>query len=517
MKKIIALLTTTTLLILTLPVGVYADPEPSTQNGTETKNEAAPQTDEAVSDNSNLKDNIVTTKHQAVIQGKSLSYTTDAGTMVLESGGKKCEMFFVSYTLDGADPSERPVTFAFNGGPGAGSYCIQFGCLGPRKADIDETGYARTLPAKIIDNENSVLDMTDLVFIDPVGTGYSSSVNEDEEEDFLGYNNDIRTVGDFIRQYINRYKRWGSKKYIAGESYGTTRAVGLCDYLAGKYCLYVNGLMLISSVNDFSAVTGGTGNDLPYALFVPTFAADAWYHGKLSGKYRNMKLEDYLEEVRTFVEKEYQPALFIGKKLTESDKAELAKKLSGYIGLSEDYILKNNLRIKPDDFCRELLSDDKLMVGRYDGRITGPVMSGSLDDGSSDPSSFSTDIALTNSYQEYVTNELNYKTDRPYIPVSPDVYNYWSFSDNNGLISQEDVVRNCMSGNPFLKVWVLCGYFDGATPFYSAEWVYNHVFLDEGTEKNLRFTHYHSGHMFYTDKESFDKFRKDAEAWYKGE
>ncbi len=232
MKKLIALLTVTGLMICALPVGLYAAPN------TDGQAEAAPagQADAGEEDAQpkapapSPADNIVTTKHRAVIQGKSIPYTVQAGTMVLESGGAMCEMGFMAYTRDDAeDPGSRPITFAFNGGPGSSSYFIQFGCLGPRKAELDESGYPLSLPAKIIDNKNSVLDMTDLVFIDPVGTGYSRALEGSDEADFLGYENDIRSVGDFIRQYLNRNKRWGSPKYIAGESYGTTRAVGLCD------------------------------------------------------------------------------------------------------------------------------------------------------------------------------------------------------------------------------------------------------------------------------------------------
>lgn len=515
MKKIIALLMVAGIILCAVPTGLYAAPKGSEEASSNASEEAEQETSDKAKE-ALPGDNIVTTKHQVEIQGKTVPYTAETGTMFLTSGGVSYEMFYVAYTRDDVEnPDERPVTFAFNGGPGSSCFYIQFGCLGPRKAELDETGYAISLPAKIIDNENSILDMTDLVFIDPVGTGYSRAVNKDEENEFYGYDNDIRSVGDFIRQYINRNKRWGSEKYIAGESYGTTRAVGLCNYLSEQYGVFVNGLMLVSSVNDFNAVISGGGNETSYALFIPTFAADAWYHGKVSKEYKAMKLEDYLEEVRSFVEEEYVPVLFMGKRMSEDKKEEIAKKLSGYIGVSEEFCLKRNLRIELEDFSTELLSDKKLRIGRLDGRITGPVTAGSLGDGESDPSSISTDLAFVNSYQKYVTEELGYETDTPFIPLSSDVNVAWSFANDGGLISQEDIVYNCMSKNPFLKIWVLCGYYDAATPFYSAEWVYNHVFLNEETEKNLSFTYYPSGHMFYVDKEAFAKFRKDAEEWYK--
>ncbi|MBR5766994.1 MAG: hypothetical protein IKX95_09440 [Lachnospiraceae bacterium] len=537
MKRAIAILTAAILLLCALPTGLYAAPKDTDTTGDPKATEAAGDSktkeeadkDETVDasdesetaetaekpDEASPEDNIVTTKHSVVIKGQTIPYTAEAGTVTLESGGATCEMYYAAYTRDDVeDTNDRPITFAFNGGPGSSSYCIQFGCLGPRKAQMDDTGYAISLPAKIVDNENSVLDMTDLVFIDPVGTGYSRAAEGSDANEFYGYDNDIRSVGDFIRQYLNRNKRWGSKKYIAGESYGTTRAVGLCKYLADTYTIHVNGLMLVSSANNFSAIIGSNGNETPYLLFVPTYAAVAWYHGKLAKEYQDMELEEFLKEVRSFVEEEYVPAMFLGRQLSKDKKDEIAEKLSGYIGLSKDFVLKKNIRIDPDDFRSELLSDEKQFVGRYDGRIKGPATNAPIYSEAGDPSSSSTDIALVNAYLEYITEELGYETDTPFYTLSEDVNYAWSFTDDGGLISQEDIVSDCMAQNPFLKIWVLCSYFDGATPFYSAEWTYNHAFISEDREDNLSFTYYPSGHMFYVDKESFDKFRQDAEKWY---
>ncbi|MBR2698673.1 MAG: peptidase S10 [Clostridia bacterium] len=463
-------------------------------------------------------DNLVTTKHTARIQGQELAYTATTGTMALETGGETCEVFFTAYTLDGAeDPSTRPVTFAFNGGPGSCSMFLHVGCLGPRRIDVDDNGYTPALPTGLSDNENSLLDLTDLVIIDAMGTGYSRPAGDSELSAFIGYDNDIRTFGDFIYQYVNRYGRWGSGKYVAGESYGTTRAVGLCQYLADAYSMNLNGLMLISSVNDFSALIFADGNETPYALYIPTFAADAWYHGLVAEAYRDMALEDYLTEVRSFVEKEYVPALFMGNALSEADKDAVAGKLADYTGLKKDYVLGRNLRVALDDFCTELLDDKGLTVGRYDGRITGPKTSGSLDDGTSDPSNAAFQLGYGNTYNDYLANELGYRTDRPYVPSDNGINNAWDFPIGGwgGYLSQERTVYECMSKNAFLKVWVLCGYYDAATPFYSAEWVYRHVFLDDAHKDNLSFTYYPCGHMIYMEKASFDKFRRDAEAWYK--
>ena len=464
------------------------------------------------------EDNIVTTKHTALIQGKELSYTARTGTMVLESGDSSCEIFYTDYTLDGVeDPSERPVTFAFNGGPGSCSMYVHVGCLGPRRIDVDENGDPKSLPLGMTDNRNSLLDLTDLVFIDAVGTGYSRSL-EDSDDAFIGYDNDVRTFGDFIRAYVSRNGRWGSRKYVAGESYGTPRAAGVCKYLSDTYTMNLNGLILISSINDFSAVVFEDGNDLPYASFIPTFAADAWYHGMLSQEYQDMELEDYLEEVRSFVEDEYVPALFRGSRNTEEETDALAEKYAGYTGLEKEYVLRSNLRIALDDFLIELMKDKKLAVGRLDGRITGPVTSGSLDNGESDPSDISFGLSFGSTFNDYLSGELEFQADRPYIPASPDINANWTFPIDSwgGYLSQEGILHDCISQNPFLKVWVLCGYYDGATPFYSAEYTFSHVFLNDDLKENLSFTYYPCGHMIYMEKESFDKFRSDAEEWYGG-
>ena len=520
MRKRTAMLTAVFMLMAAVPAAAWSEDTPEAAQTEEAA--AADDTREESSDteadseeNDSAQDNIVTTKHTAVIQGKELSYTAQAGTMVLETGGNRCEIFFTAYTLDGVDPADRPITFAFNGGPGASSMTLHIAGMGPRRVDVDEKGYAKTMPSKLVDNGNSLLDLTDLVFIDAVGTGYSRSL-EDSDDPFIGYDNDNRTFGDFIRQYVNRNSRWGSRKYVAGESYGTTRAVGICRYLADTWDMNLNGLILISSINDLSATVPEEGNEIPYATCIPTYAADAWYQGVLDPRYQEMQLEDFLEEVRVFVEDEYVPALFQGKHFTEEEMDALAEKYSGYTGLKKEYVLESNLRVGLDDFLTELLKDKKLTVGRYDGRITGPVTSGSIDDGEADPSDAVFSLSIGNAFNDYVVKELEFQTDRPYLPMNGDINNAWTFPVDSwgGYLSQENTIYECISKNPFLKVWVLCGYFDGATPFYSAEYTFGHVFLNDDLKDNLSFTYYHSGHMVYMEKESFDKFRRDAEAWF---
>ncbi|MBR2795197.1 MAG: hypothetical protein IKE16_11180 [Solobacterium sp.] len=335
-----------------------------------------------------------------MIQGKKASYTAEAGTTVLETGGKKCEIFYTAYTLDGKNTKERPITFAFNGGPGSASMFLHIGCLGPRRIDVDENGRSKELPAKLSDNPNSLLDLTDLVIIDAVGTGYSRSL-EDSPDPFIGYDSDARTMGDFVRQYISR-------KYVAGESYGTTRAVAVCSYLADACSLNLNGLILISAINDFSTIHFSESNDVPYAAAIPTFAADAWFHGVLDPKYQDLELEEYLAEVKTFVEKEYVPALFQGSRLSEADRKMIASSLAGYTGLSEEMILSRNLRVTLDEFLTGLMKDRKLTVGRLDGRIAGPYTGESIGTGEDDPSSREFNLMFGNAMNDCIINELNF-------------------------------------------------------------------------------------------------------------
>ncbi len=501
MKKSLSLLLVLLLLLPTALMPGYA----------ESADEAAPAESEAKV----LQDNLVVTEHETVIHGQKIPYTATTGTMALSSSLGQYEIFFAAYTRSDVDDlTQRPITFAFNGGPGCATLWLHMGFFGPRRVELDPVGNATQIPVKLLDNEYSILDMTDVVFIDPVGTGYSRTLEGTSEDAFYTYQGDIQSVGDFVRLYLNRYHRWSSPKYVAGESYGTVRAVGLCEYLYNTYFIPLNGLMLISSCNNFSTVHFTPGNELPYVSYLPTYAADAWYHGKLDAKYQEMSLESFLDEVRSFTSETYQPALFKGRSISEEERAAVASQMAAYTGLSEEFILASNLRVDLDSFCKELLHDEKLMVGRFDGRVTGPVTTGDLGDGASDPSSASGDIAFPVAVNQYINGELGFQTDRPYVVQSDEVNKKWKFGLDNESISQENIIYEAMSKNPFLKIWVLCGYYDAATPFYAAEWVYDHVFINDALQDNLSFTYYPSGHMVYVDADSLVQVHQDAEAWF---
>ena len=475
-------------------------------------------------------DHIVTTEHSAVIRGQALDYTATTGTMVVETAGKKCEIFFTAYTMDEDEStagrassarrsgaanrsgaSDRPLTFVFNGGPGSSSEWMHMGFFGPRRIACDDNGEATQFPIVIEDNEYSILDITDLVFIDPVGTGYSKPLEGAELAHFIGYENDNRTVGDFIRLYVTRYGRWSSPKYLSGESYGTIRAIGLGKYLSEKYSLGLNGIMLVSSINDFTTMMEGTASDYTYALYLPTYAADAWYHGKLAPQYQEMNLE----EVRSFAGGEFLSALFAGRRLEEAKQKEIAARIAAYTGLDEEDVLMANLRVPYVDFCGKILKDQKLVIGRIDGRYTGPATGGKMEDGDSDPSAAALGDVFGTAVNQYINDELGFHTDQPYEPLSLEVNEKWNYPGSPIGFSQEKIIYEMMSKNRFLKIWVLCGYYDMATPFFAAEWVYDHVFLNKGYEKNLMFTYYPSGHMIYMHKPSLVEFKEQAERWYR--
>ncbi len=374
-------------------------------------------------------DNLTEVKMTVTAGGKEMNVTAVSGLMAMNTQLGTYEIFFTAYTADDVeDPSQRPVTFAFNGGPGSASYWLHLGLLGPQRLDLSPEGMVEKVPAGTKENEYSLLDMTDLVFIDPVGTGYSKPTGETNDSVFYSYENDNKSIGDFICQFLSRYDRMSSPKYLIGESYGTTRAVGVCSYLEQQWIINLNGLILVSSVNDFAEVLFSEGNDLPYVNFLPTYAAAARYHQKADEKYLAMTLEDFLEEVRGFAAGDYLSALYQGSRLTEEQRDDIAQRMAGYIGLPADLILKNNLRISSDIFLSELLSDRKLKVGRYDSRYTGPVTTGE-----NDPSANGVDEAYVSAYLDYVSRTLGYKTDRPYHGFSVDVYNQGS-GDRTTLI-----------------------------------------------------------------------------------
>ena len=458
----------------------------------------------------------VETKGQVIINGQTINYTARTGYMTLkdESGKPKANIFFIYYSKDGAgDLTKRPITYTFNGGPGSASVWLHMGLIGPKRIPMTDKGDALTPPYSYQNNEYSWLDKTDLCFIDPVNTGYSRAAAGENERQFLGYVEDIESVGEFIRLHATKYLRWGSPKFLAGESYGTTRAAGLSGYLQDKYNMYINGVVLISSILQFQTSRFEKGNDLPYELFVPTYTAMAWYHKKIAPEYQN--LEKTMQAVRDFVINEYSLVLMKGDLATDAEKNSVAEKLSKFTGLSKSYILNANLRIEISRFCKELLRGDGKTAGRLDGRITGTDYDNAGERNEFDPS---LDATISGPYStainHYIRQDLKYENDLPYLVLTGRVQP-WNYSNvQNQYLNVAETLRQAMSENPALKVWVCAGYYDLATPFFAAEYTFNHMGLKPQQKKNVQFTYYEAGHMMYIHKPSLMQLKKDADVYF---
>lgn len=470
--------------------------------------------EDASGDSTDWKEAFVTTEHSVVINGKTVNYTATVGKMPIANELGEYELYFNAFTKSGVkDVSKRPITFVFNGGPGSSSIWLNIGGLGPQRVDLDKNGMIKNITSQVKDNKYSILDMTDLVFIDPVGTGFSCVTGDTDATVFYTFNGDCYSIADFIRLYISAYDRWTSPKYLAGESYGTVRAVGVCQMLQSGFSIALNGIMLVSSANDYAPLVDET-SDNHYVNYIPSYAATAWYHNKLDKKYQNMKLATFLKKVKKFASSEYLTALYQGNRITDKEKRNVAKKLSKFIGLSEDVILGADLRVDLEDFCAELLADNDQVVGRYDGRYTGPVSGESIYGDAGDPSILGLAEAFVSAYIDYISSKLKYKTLEKYEQLSKEVINYWNFGAYNEYISQEEDIKYIMTANSHLKVWVVSGYYDLATPFYGTEWVFSHIQLADSVKKNLSFTYYKSGHMFYVNESSLKQFHKDAVKWF---
>jgi len=424
-------------------------------------------------------------------------------------GKPKAQVFFVAYVAeDSGDPAVRPVTFAFNGGPGSSSIWLHLGGLGPRRVQLSDSGEALPPPAKVVDNESTWLAKTDLVFIDPVSTGYSRPAPGEEAKQFWGYKEDIQSVGDFIRLWTTKYGRWGSPKFIAGESYGTTRAAGLSDYLEGRYGLYLNGIVLISSVLNFQALEFSPGNDQPYSLFLPSYASAAWYHKKLSPDLQQLSLTDLLAKVEQFAANDYQRALSRGDRITPEEKNSVASELARFTGLSQQRFLQLSLRESDGLFFNDLLRDQNRSLGRFDSRFTGIRSYPGTDREDSDPSDEAVDGPFTSAFYTYVRQDLKYESDLPYERIAE--LRPWLLARNRYLDVAEDL-KKAMNRNRYLRVMVCCGYYDLATPYFAAESVVHNMNLDPAVRSNIQLSFFGAGHMVYIEAASRKKLRTDFE------
>jgi carboxypeptidase C (cathepsin A) len=480
------------------------------------------------------------TAHAITLGGKVIRYHATAGYILIkEEEGKpltnppqgaaagkdaepskdglkpKAKVFFVAYTLDDvADPGTRPLTFCFNGGPGSSSIWLHLGALAPRRARLTDEGEAPLPPSSVVDNESTWLDETDLVFIDPVSTGYSRPVPKESAQQFHGLKEDIACVGDFIRLYTSRNARWLSPKFIAGESYGTTRAAGLSDYLQDRYGMSVNGIVLLSSALSYQEIEYTPGNDDPYVNFLPSFATAAWYHRKLPADLQAKSLAEVAESARAFAGTDYALALARGDRMPADERRRVAEQLSRFSGIPASVWAERRLRVTAFQFFAELLRSDAKIIGRYDARFSGIRYEPGLDIGAGeyDPSLEAVQGTFSAALNDYVRRELKFESDLPYellTDVRP-----WNFGDaSEGFPSTAEDLRHAMLRNPYLKVWVACGYYDLATPFFSVESTFARLNLDPSVRGNLHFTYYPAGHMIYVHSPSRAQFKTDFTAF----
>jgi carboxypeptidase C (cathepsin A) len=457
----------------------------------------------------------VVTHHQVTGSGKILRYSATAGRLPIKRGDGKieAEMFYVAYTMDGQDPATRPLTFAFNGGPGSASVWLHMGALGPRKVVLQPDGFMPPAPYHVEDNPHTLLDRSDLVLIDAIGTGFSRAADAELFKKFWGVKGDIEAFSEFIRLYISRNERWSSPLFILGESYGTTRAAGIAGYLADRGISF-NGITLLSTVLNFETLEDNPTNDQPYVFLVPSFTMIAGYHHKLAPDLAQ-DMNRARQESEHWATTEYAQALAKGDALTPQERQKIVDELSRYTGLTKEVIDEANLRINVRKFTHYLLIDQKLRVGRLDGRYTGPDPNGLLDTPSYDPTGSATQPPFTSVFNNYIRTELNYKVDMPYYVRAQDVgFDKWDWgSAIQGFPDTASAMRQAIVKNPYLKILVMEGFYDLATPYSAANYTIDHLNLPAKYRENISFATYESGHMVYLPTEGLKKMKADETAF----
>jgi carboxypeptidase C (cathepsin A) len=461
------------------------------------------------------EEKISVTHHSAQIGGVEIRYTATAGTLLLkeEDGTPKASIFFTAYTRDGVtDLGHRPITFAFNGGPGSSSVWLHIGAFGPRRVQMDAEGLALPPPYRLVDNESSLLDLTDLVFIDPVTTGWSRTVPGVDDKKYHGVTGDVESVAEVIRLYTGRYGRWASPKFLAGESYGTTRAAALSSYLQGRDGMYLNGIILLSTILNFETASFDVGNDLPYPLFLPTYTATAWYHKRLPADLQG-DLKTALAESEKFAAGEYTLALMKGNRLSADERHDVAAKLSRLTGLSAKFLEEANLRPEISAFDKELLRDRRLTAGRLDSRFVGTdrEVAGARPD--YDPSYAAIQGPFTAMWNAYAHDALGWTSDVPYEILTGRVHP-WSFKEwSNQYLNVADDLREAMTQNPALQVFVANGYYDLATPYFATRYTFDHLGFEPTFPQRVTLRYYEAGHMMYIRDVEHKKLKADIAAF----
>lgn len=463
------------------------------------------------------KGEIFASKQAVTINGKTINLDAETGTVQLrDENDKPIALFgFTHYKKTGTNEN-RPIVFAFNGGPLSASFWLHFGVLGPKRVEINDPYYTKAAPYKVVNNEFSILDKADLVMIDPIGVGFSKPIGDSKWEDFWGVEQDIRSIGLFIEQFLIRSEKFNAPKYLLGESYGTFRNAGLVKHLQDKG-ISMNGVIMVSAVFELQHLLFGPGDDVAYLIHFPAYAATAWYHNKVKDKGDN--LESFIMDVRKFTENEYAHALLKGDQLTASKKNAVAQKLEDYSGVSKDYWLKANLRLRNEEYFQELLRQEGLTVGRLDSRFTGINEDLISQNALTDPQSDAISSPYISAYKDYLYNDLKVRKDLSYATSTGSRKDFkWDWNHSGNVIWNAQVavstlpdMTSAMKRNPNLKILILNGYYDLATVFYGVEYSINHMGLDSELKKNIIMKYYEAGHMMYTHKPSMVKFKKDVD------
>lgn len=451
----------------------------------------------------------VVKKHSMVLNGRTLEYTTTTGRLPIanEQGEAEAHIFFVAYTLD-KPQGKRPLMFSFNGGPGSASVWLHMGVLGPKIVKMQEDGSYPPPPFELVDNPQSFLGFTDMVFIDPVGTGYSRAVKAELGKKFFGVQGDIASVGEFIRLWLGRYGRWNSPLYMIGESYGTFRAAGVAGYLVDKGVAF-NGVCLISSILQYQTVQFAPGNDLPYSLFLPTYAAIGWYHKKVPGE-----LATVVKAAEAYAGGEYVAVLAKGDRLTAAERAAAVDKLHALTGLEKRFIERHDLRIEIGRFTKELLREQGETVGRLDGRLTGVEGLQGSERPEFDPSMTAIRAPYTALFNDYARRELGYESDLTYYILGGGI-GPWDYGagGNNRFAETADALRQAFAKNPYMRVYIGSGYYDLATPYFATEYTFSHMGLPAKYKAQITTKMFPAGHMFYSYKPSLVELSKDIAAF----
>lgn len=469
------------------------------------------------------------THHSVEIDGRTIHYTATAGNMILDNddGEPIGSLVYYAYTKDGVDDrSKRPLTFVYNGGPGSASIWLHMGAFGPRRVVVPDAKASAPAPYHVVDNSYSLLDKSDLVFIDPIGTGLSRIVGQGKGKDFWGVDADVKSLDQFVRKYISQNDRWVSPKFLLGESYGTTRSAALVNYLQFHSGIEMNGVVLISSILDFRTASFNPGNDLAYVMFLPSYAAVAWYHHELPNQPK--QIEPFLQQVEKFATGEYAHALMAGATLSDADRADVIRKLHQYTGLSEDYLSKANMRVDNSQFEKQLQRERGMTTGRLDARYSGPSFDLLGEDAHYDPLNMGSTGPFTAAFNHYLHNDLRYGEGKEYITGSSKAIRHWDWKHEAngghggqawpGSLNVATDLAEAMAYNPYLKVMVNSGYFDLGTPFYATTYTMEHLGnadnIHQDFSKNLDMKYYQSGHMIYLHPASLKQLKSNIADFY---